>query len=119
MALDPSPAKSIFLAALDRPGEERGAFLDAACAGDAELRRRVDRLLAAHDRPDSLPEAPTARAPTEDSALREGPDPRLAPRRKGRGQSSARTSSLSKSARAAWARCGWPSRPRRSSGGWR
>ena len=34
--------------ALERPPSERGAFLDAACAGDAPLRREVDSLLR-HD----------------------------------------------------------------------
>jgi tetratricopeptide (TPR) repeat protein/serine/threonine protein kinase len=77
MTLDPQPAKSIFLAALDRPHEERATFLDAACAGDPELRRRVDRLLEAHDRPDSLPEAPAAPTPTEASSPPVGPDPGL------------------------------------------
>jgi hypothetical protein len=68
MALDSQRAKSIFLAAADRPGEERAAFLDGACAGEAELRRRVEQLLAAHDRPDSLPEAPPDPARTQDSS---------------------------------------------------
>jgi serine/threonine protein kinase len=67
MTLDPQRAKSIFLAALEQVEEERHAFLDEACAGDAALRQRVERLLLAHDRPDSLPEAPAAQAPTLDS----------------------------------------------------
>jgi len=37
----------LFAEALDRPPAERGAFLDAACGGDPELRREVERLLAA------------------------------------------------------------------------
>ena len=37
----------LFAEALDRPPAERPAFLDAACAGDAALRRDVQRLLAA------------------------------------------------------------------------
>ncbi len=38
--------ESIFAAALTKaPGAERRAFLDEACAGDDELRRRVERLL--------------------------------------------------------------------------
>jgi non-specific serine/threonine protein kinase/serine/threonine-protein kinase len=41
--------KEVFLAALARPAEQRGAFLDEACGGDDELRRDVDSLLAAHD----------------------------------------------------------------------
>jgi serine/threonine protein kinase len=32
----------------------RSAYLDEACGGDAELRSRVEVLLRAHDRPDSL-----------------------------------------------------------------
>ncbi|MCP4663848.1 MAG: hypothetical protein GY856_51345, partial [bacterium] len=31
------------------PRDERPGFLDERCRGDAELRRDVDRLLAAHD----------------------------------------------------------------------
>src|SRR5262245_61320629 len=43
--------ESCFAAALERPtGALRRAFLDEACAGDAGLRERVDRLLAAHDK---------------------------------------------------------------------
>jgi serine/threonine protein kinase len=37
--------KEIFLGALDVRAGERGAFLDAACAGDAGLRREVEALL--------------------------------------------------------------------------
>jgi serine/threonine protein kinase/WD40 repeat protein len=43
--------ESLFAAALDRPTEaERRAFLDQACAGDSQLRVRVEQLLAADDR---------------------------------------------------------------------
>jgi serine/threonine-protein kinase len=35
--------------ALEREPETRAAFLDAACAGDAELRAELDSLLAAHE----------------------------------------------------------------------
>src|SRR5262249_23647160 len=59
---------------LDQASDERGAFLDEACPGDPELRRRVDRLLQAHDRPDSLPEAPAVPGPTVDSSPPEGGD---------------------------------------------
>ena len=37
---------SLFEAALARPANERAAFLDQACAGDAELRAEVESLLA-------------------------------------------------------------------------
>jgi serine/threonine-protein kinase len=39
--------KEILLAAKNLPAEERDAFLDRACAGDTELRRALDDLLAA------------------------------------------------------------------------
>jgi eukaryotic-like serine/threonine-protein kinase len=39
----------LFEAALDRPPAERSAFLAAACAGDAALRREVEGLLAADE----------------------------------------------------------------------
>lgn len=40
--------QSLFLEALDLRPEERAPFLDTACAGDAEMRREVESLLA-HD----------------------------------------------------------------------
>src|SRR4051794_4684402 len=44
-----SPAEAIFFAALEKgTAEERVAYLDAACGEDSNLRRRVERLLAAH-----------------------------------------------------------------------
>src|SRR5262245_41234370 len=36
----------IFKAALGLSTEERSAYLDSACAGDVDLRRRVERLLS-------------------------------------------------------------------------
>ncbi len=43
--------ESIFAAALSKvPGVERRAFLDGACGGDHDLRRRIERLLEADDR---------------------------------------------------------------------
>jgi tetratricopeptide (TPR) repeat protein len=38
----------IFHAALDHEPSERAAFLEAACGGDADCRREVEELLAAH-----------------------------------------------------------------------
>ena len=41
--------EALFFAALDRNTEaQRAAFLESACAGDAELRRQVEKLLDAH-----------------------------------------------------------------------
>jgi serine/threonine-protein kinase len=39
----------IFAAALEKPPEERRAFLDEACAGDPELRQEVEHLLQADE----------------------------------------------------------------------
>jgi serine/threonine protein kinase/tetratricopeptide (TPR) repeat protein len=53
--------KAVFLAALDKATPvERAAFLDEACADDADLRRRVEALLQAHDQPDRLLDRPAA-----------------------------------------------------------
>ncbi len=84
----PNPrAKDVFLDAvgITDPGD-RDAFLDAACEGDAELRRRVEALLAAHDRPESLLDR-AAVAPVEGGTLPhttaaaplEGPGTRVGP----------------------------------------
>jgi serine/threonine protein kinase/tetratricopeptide (TPR) repeat protein len=42
----------VFEAALERPGEERSAFLARACADDAELRQRVQAMLDADKKTD-------------------------------------------------------------------
>jgi len=61
MSVDPSRVKSIFLSAIeDRAPEEWGAYLDEACRGDAELRRRVEALLAAHQEKDRMFDDPEA-----------------------------------------------------------
>src|SRR5579864_3784360 len=50
MARTGPEVKAIFIGALDRQsGADRVAYLDAACAGDAELRLRVDVLLRAYE----------------------------------------------------------------------
>src|SRR5262245_40160686 len=47
--------ESIFLEALQKSSaEDRAAFLDQACAGNAELRDGVERLLRAHERADEV-----------------------------------------------------------------
>ena len=63
--------RSIFLDALDKGGpEDRTTFLDEACGDDAELRRRVEILLAAHEDAgsflDKRPEELAATASTEE-----------------------------------------------------
>jgi serine/threonine protein kinase len=56
-----SSAESIFFAALGKTNPvERAAYLDQACRGDADLRRRVERLLEAHPQVSSFLEQPLA-----------------------------------------------------------
>ena len=44
----------LFHSALERAPKERAAFLDQACAGDQQLRREVDALIAAHEQAGSF-----------------------------------------------------------------
>src|SRR5207248_2900369 len=53
--------ESIFAVAAQKPIIERPAYLEDACGGDAELRRKVDRLLAAHDAVGEFLESPAQR----------------------------------------------------------
>jgi serine/threonine protein kinase len=41
--------EQLYYAALERESEKRGAYLDEACAGDEELRREVESLLASNE----------------------------------------------------------------------
>ncbi len=53
--------RSLFIAALEKDDlTERAAFLEAACAGNARLRQRLERLLQAHEQPDGFLNAPVA-----------------------------------------------------------
>ena len=45
----PNPEVAVFAAALELPADQRGAYLDQACAGDAALRRQVEALLRVHE----------------------------------------------------------------------
>jgi hypothetical protein len=82
----PDRVEEVFLAALDRgTPQERAAYLDEACAGDAELRRRVERLLRAHPRAGGFLEQPALEpaaeartvARTEQAAGEPGPGTRV------------------------------------------
>ncbi len=56
-----TPVEALFFAALQKPTpQERAAYLERACGGDADLRQRVERLLAAHPQVGSFLEAPAA-----------------------------------------------------------
>ena len=65
--------EGIFVAALGlESAEERNAYLDAACAGDAERRMRVDALLRAYDDAGSFMQQPAGdwrRPPVSESVV--------------------------------------------------
>ncbi len=50
--------KEIFLAALEKDGENRTAFLTEVCADDANLRGEVESLLASHEESEEFIETP-------------------------------------------------------------
>jgi hypothetical protein len=69
-----SPAESIFFAALEKASPaERAAYLDEACRGDADLRRQVERLLAAHPQVGTFLEQPPAGNVADDARAPGGP----------------------------------------------
>jgi hypothetical protein len=49
--------REVFESALERPPEERQAFVEHACAGDTLLILEVKRMLAAEEQPDRLLDA--------------------------------------------------------------
>jgi serine/threonine protein kinase len=60
MPIDPSRVQAVFLAAVEaKDPAERAAIVNAQCAGDDELRARVDALLQAHDQSGALPDVRT------------------------------------------------------------
>ena len=59
--VEPDPdgrERAVFLAALQRSPAERAAFLEAACAGDAVLRQRIETLLRERESLDRFLETP-------------------------------------------------------------
>src|SRR5262245_12192427 len=83
MAMDPAEIEKLFEAARQRPADQRRAFLEAAAAGDAELRDQVEELLRAYGEAGSFLEDPAISAlhtsalispePTVDQARNRGP----------------------------------------------
>ena len=53
--------KGLFLAALERPRAERGAFVRASCGEDEALRTQLETMLRAHERASEFLETPIAR----------------------------------------------------------
>jgi WD40 repeat protein/serine/threonine protein kinase len=72
-----SAVESIFIAALDKGSPDaRAAYLEEACGGDEDLRRRVERLLNAHPKAGSLlinPLAVSGAVTVDESTVMERP----------------------------------------------
>src|SRR5438874_1000564 len=81
---DPTPLEAIFFAALEKAPDERAAYLNDACGGDTDLRRRVERMLAAQVDAASFLESPPSAvvaitSPTIDDASLEKPGTQIGP----------------------------------------
>ena len=63
--------RELFEAVLERPVDERAAFLARACAGDSQTQRRLEAMLAADERDNLLMDRPAYQAV---SASMTGPD---------------------------------------------
>src|ERR1044072_621225 len=64
--------KEIFDGALERQGDERAAFLERACDGDAEVRKEVESLLRSYEVAGSFMEAPAVAHTDLDQKLTPG-----------------------------------------------
>lgn len=65
MPANPPAARDIFIAAAELTADQRPAYLDRVCGDDAELRRRVEALLRAHDSQPTGDYTPPSQTPTE------------------------------------------------------
>ena len=65
----------LFAEAVQLSGEERMAFLDRACAGDGELRRKIEALLRSNDRAGDFLEKPPTGSLIEGRARAAGEKP--------------------------------------------
>ncbi len=101
--------KALFQAAVERPVEERDAFLAAATGDDAALRREVESLLASDTSDvsflDRLPVASASVLADPLAALPTSMDPTRLTRSSPRVFASVPTKSSPRSVRAPWARC--------------
>jgi serine/threonine-protein kinase len=73
--------KEVFQAAADRDPSERASYLDSTCAGEPEIRREVESLLAHHDATGEFltPPPPGAAAPSSEAEPELSPGTSLGP----------------------------------------
>src|SRR2546430_11618006 len=67
--------KTLFQAAIELEPNQRASFLTEACAADAALRSRVEKLLASHDEAGSFLNSPAAFCAWAAIAKGQGPAP--------------------------------------------
>jgi serine/threonine protein kinase/WD40 repeat protein len=88
VTLEPRPVRettmnesAVFNAAVKLPLDQRPAFVDAACAGNPQLRADVDGLLHEHEQAGSFISRPALEAPPTDlfRPLAEGPGTQIGP----------------------------------------
>ena len=58
MPIDPQRIQAVFIDAVQKSGSERDEFLNRQCAGDSELRHRVEALINAHEQSGSFLDSP-------------------------------------------------------------
>src|SRR5262245_32500901 len=75
MTSNSSRALEVFTEAVQLSKEERVAFLERVCAGDEELRRKVEALLRSNDRAGHFLEEPPTGAISEQRAKVAGEKP--------------------------------------------
>src|SRR5262245_1143106 len=72
--------EAIFAAALEKSAADRGAYLDAACSGDPDLRRHLEKMLVAESKASSFLHSPPSAVMIDSSSpLAEGPGSRIGP----------------------------------------
>lgn len=64
---DASQEIAVFTEAINIRPQDRAVYLDIACAGDVNLRRKVEALLKAHDRAGNFLEEPPIGTPPNES----------------------------------------------------
>ena len=75
----PRRVERVFDEAMEKPPNERPAFLETVCAGDPELRAQVDKLLLTADRAGEFLSSPTVAPSTEPVAPEEREGARIGP----------------------------------------